>query len=87
MFGGRFGLRVAVVEQLGPGGQIINATQIDNMPGFAHGIAGIELGPLVHAQADAAGAEFILDTVEGRPRSMGGSASLRVRPNRCAPPR
>jgi thioredoxin reductase (NADPH) len=64
MFAGRLGLRVAVVEQMGPGGQIINATQIDNMPGFPQGIAGIELGPLVHEQADAAGAEFILDTVE-----------------------
>jgi thioredoxin reductase (NADPH) len=64
MFGGRLGLRVAVVEQMGPGGQIINATQIDNMPGFPQGIAGVELGPLVHEQADAAGAEFILDTVE-----------------------
>jgi thioredoxin reductase (NADPH) len=61
MFGGRFGLRVAVVEQLGPGGQIINATRIDNMPGIAEGIAGIELGPLFHEQADAAGAEFMLD--------------------------
>jgi thioredoxin reductase (NADPH) len=64
MFAGRLGLRVAVVEQLGPGGQIINATQIDNMPGFPAGIAGIELGPRLHEQADAAGAEFILDTVE-----------------------
>jgi thioredoxin reductase (NADPH) len=64
MFGGRLGLRVAVVEQLGPGGQIINATRIDNMPGFPQGIAGIELGPLLHEQADAAGAEFVLDTVE-----------------------
>jgi thioredoxin reductase (NADPH) len=64
MFAGRFGLRVAVVEQLGPGGQIINATRIDNMPGFPQGIAGIELGPLLHEQADAAGAEFVLDTVE-----------------------
>lgn len=64
MFGGRLGLRVAVVEQLGPGGQIINATRIDNMPGFSAGVAGIELGPLVHEQAEAAGAEFILDTAE-----------------------
>lgn len=64
MFGGRLGLRVAVVEQMGPGGQIINATRIENMPGFPQGIAGIELGPLLHEQADAAGAEFILDTVE-----------------------
>ncbi|HVA33804.1 MAG TPA: FAD-dependent oxidoreductase [Candidatus Baltobacteraceae bacterium] len=64
LFGARLGLRVAVVEQLGPGGQIINATRIDNMPGFPAGIAGIELGPMIHEQADAAGAEFILDTVE-----------------------
>jgi thioredoxin reductase (NADPH) len=64
MFAGRLGLRVAVVEQLGPGGQIINATRIDNMPGFPQGIAGIELGPLLHEQADAAGAEFVLDSVE-----------------------
>jgi thioredoxin reductase (NADPH) len=63
-FGARLGLRVAVVEQLGPGGQIINATRIDNMPGFPAGIAGIELGPLLHEQADAAGAEFVLDTAE-----------------------
>jgi len=64
MFGGRLGLRVAVVEQMGPGGQIINATHIENMPGFPQGIAGVELGPLLHEQADAAGAEFVLDTVE-----------------------
>jgi thioredoxin reductase (NADPH) len=64
MCAGRLGLRVAVIEQLGPGGQIINATRIDNMPGFPQGIAGIELGPLLHEQADAAGAEFVLDTVE-----------------------
>jgi thioredoxin reductase (NADPH) len=75
MFGGRLGLRVAVVEQMGPGGQIINATRIDNMPGFPQGVAGIELGPLLHEQADAAGAEFILDTVvslavDGRQRLL-----------------
>jgi thioredoxin reductase (NADPH) len=64
MFAGRLGLRVAVVEAMGPGGQIINATHIENMPGFPQGLAGVELGPLVHEQADAAGAEFILDTVE-----------------------
>ena len=64
MFAGRLGLRVAVVETMGPGGQIINASHIENMPGFPQGLAGVELGPLVHEQADTAGAEFILDTVE-----------------------
>jgi thioredoxin reductase (NADPH) len=53
-----------VVEQLGAGGQIINAERIDNLPGFPDGIAGHELGPLLHQQAEAAGAEFVLAAVE-----------------------
>lgn len=60
----RLGRRVAVVETLGPGGQIINAAHIENMPGFPQGISGVELGPLLHEQAEGAGAEFVLDTVE-----------------------
>ena len=64
MFAGRYGLKAVVVEQLGAGGQIINAERIDNLPGFPDGIAGHELGPLLHQQAEAAGAEFVLDTVE-----------------------
>jgi thioredoxin reductase (NADPH) len=64
MFAGRYGLDVVVVEQLGAGGQIINAERIDNLPGFPDGIAGHELGPLLHQQAEAAGAEFAIDTVE-----------------------
>jgi thioredoxin reductase (NADPH) len=63
MVGGQHGLKVAVVEQLGPGGQIINAECIENFPGFPQGLGGHELGPLLHAQAEAAGAEFMLDTV------------------------
>jgi thioredoxin reductase (NADPH) len=64
MFAGRYGLKVVVVEQLGAGGQIINAEKIENFPGFPDGIAGHELGPLLHQQAEAAGAEFVLDAVE-----------------------
>src|SRR5262249_59945611 len=64
MFAGRYGLKVVVVEQLGAGGQIINAERIDNLPGFPDGIAGHELGPLLHQQAEAAGAAFVLGTVE-----------------------
>jgi thioredoxin reductase (NADPH) len=63
-FAGRHGLKVAVVEQLGAGGQIANAETIENFPGFPRGIAGHELGPLLHEQAEAAGAAFVLDQVE-----------------------
>jgi thioredoxin reductase (NADPH) len=61
---GRHGLAVAVVERLSPGGQIANAERIWNLPGFPQGIAGAELGPLLHLQAEAARAQFLLDTVE-----------------------
>src|SRR3984957_19691099 len=60
-FAARHGLKVAVVERLGAGGQIINAESIENFPGFPAGIAGHELGPLMHEQAEAAGAELVLD--------------------------
>jgi len=65
MFAARLGRTVAVIEQLGPGGQIVNATRVENLPGFPDGIPGIEFGPLLHEQAEAAGAELMLDTVEG----------------------
>jgi thioredoxin reductase (NADPH) len=64
MFAARYGLKVVVVDQLGVGGQISNAENIENFPGFPQGIGGHELGPLLHEQADAAGAEFVLDTVD-----------------------
>jgi len=60
----RLGLRVAVVEQRGPGGQIMTATRIENFPGFPEPIGGDELGPRLHEQAETAGAEVLLDTVE-----------------------
>ncbi|MPZ37472.1 MAG: FAD-dependent oxidoreductase [Rhizobiales bacterium] len=65
MHAARAGLSVAVVERMGAGGQIAAAERIENFPGFPQGVSGAELGPLLHEQAEAAGAEFVLDTVEG----------------------
>src|SRR5262245_59228225 len=65
MHGARSGLSVAVVERMGVGGQIAAAERIENFPGFPQGLSGAGLGPLLHEQAEAAGAEFALDTVEG----------------------
>lgn len=61
----RCGMSVAVVERMGVGGQIAAAERIENFPSFPQGLSGAELGPLLHEQAEAAGAEFVLDTVEG----------------------
>jgi thioredoxin reductase (NADPH) len=65
MVAGRHGLNVAVIAASSPGGQIVNADRIENLPGFPQPIAGHELGTLLFEQAEAAGAQFMLDTVEG----------------------
>jgi thioredoxin reductase (NADPH) len=84
-FAARYGHKVAVVERMGAGGQIVNADSIENFPGFPRGIAGHELGPLLHEQAEAAGANVRLDTIEaielaGPHRIVHGAAdTLRAR--------
>src|SRR5438552_13970473 len=65
MYGARFGLRTCLVEQMMAGGQIVNVEKIENFPGFPQGVSGFDLGPLVQEQAEAAGAEFSMDTVTG----------------------
>lgn len=60
----RLGLKTMVVAEMGVGGQIINANRIENFPGFPDGVSGVELGPMLHEQAEAAGAEFVFDKIE-----------------------
>jgi thioredoxin reductase (NADPH) len=84
MVAGRHGVKVAVVDRIGVGGQISTAERIENFPGFPQGIAGHELGPLLHEQAEAAGAEFMLDTIESLAPEGGrflvrGADTLRAR--------
>jgi thioredoxin reductase (NADPH) len=64
MYAGRYGLSTAVVDQMGAGGQIVNVEKVENFPGFPEGVPGFDLGPMVQEQAEAAGAEFVMDTVE-----------------------
>jgi thioredoxin reductase (NADPH) len=64
MFGGRYGLKTAIVDPMGAAGQVLNAEKIENFPGFPQGIAGYDLGPIVQEQAEAAGADFLLDSIE-----------------------
>src|SRR2546429_4136285 len=65
LYGARFGLRTMLLEHMAAGGQILNVEKIENFPGFPQGIAGFDLGPLVQEQAEAAGAEFVMDTAIG----------------------
>lgn len=71
------GLQVLVIERMGAGGQVMNVEQVANYPGFPQGVSGFELGPLLQEQAEAAGAQFLLDTVEGIDPVLGGRHLVR----------
>jgi thioredoxin reductase (NADPH) len=68
LIAGRYGLSVAIIDQMGSGGQVLNVEKIENLPGFAEGIAGYDLGAIVQEQAEKAGASFVFDTVEALER-------------------
>jgi thioredoxin reductase (NADPH) len=63
LYTSRAGLKSLLVERGIFGGQIVNATLIENYPGFPQGIAGMELGSLMHRQAVKYGLEVV--TAEG----------------------
>jgi len=60
----RLGLSTMVVAEIGVGGQIMNTPQIDNYPGVLEAIGGYDLGPILHEQAETAGANFMFDRIE-----------------------
>ena len=62
---GRSGLRCLIVERMMPGGQIFNATHIENMPGIVGPVSGVELSERLQDQAVQAGAEITLSEVTG----------------------
>ncbi|MBM4418102.1 MAG: FAD-binding protein [Chloroflexi bacterium] len=65
LFAARDGLDVFVLERMAPGGQLLNVETIEDLPGYSQGIAGYDLGPILHEQAEAAGARFALAEVAG----------------------
>ena len=48
----RFGVTVALVEKLAPGGLLLQTLEIENYPGFPQGIKGYELADAFSAQLD-----------------------------------
>jgi thioredoxin reductase (NADPH) len=58
-------LRTLLIEKGVFGGQIANAEQVDNFPGFPDGISGLELGQFMHQQADQYSLETIFAEVIG----------------------
>jgi len=65
LYASRAGLKSLLLERGAPGGQMINATLVENYPGFPEGIAGPELGSLMHQQAVRYGLEVVTAEVTG----------------------
>ena len=61
----RFGLKSLLLERGTVGGQMANATMLENYPGFPDGIAGSELGALMNQQAVKYGLEVVTAEVIG----------------------
>jgi thioredoxin reductase (NADPH) len=59
LYASRAGLKSLLLERGAPGGQMVNATLVENYPGFPEGIAGSELGSLMHRQAVKYGLEVV----------------------------
>jgi len=65
LYTSRAGLKSLLVERGIFGGQIVNATLVENYPGFPEGISGSELGSLMHQQTVKYGLEVITAEVTG----------------------
>ncbi|MFP3879496.1 MAG: thioredoxin-disulfide reductase [Dehalococcoidia bacterium] len=65
LYTSRTGLKSLLLERGIVGGQIINATLVENYPGFPSGISGAELASLMHQQAVKYGLEIVNAEVAG----------------------
>jgi len=65
LYTSRAGLKSLLVERGMFGGQIVNATLVENYPAFPQGISGAELGSLMHQQAVKYGLEVVTAEVTG----------------------
>ena len=74
LYTSRAGLKSLLVERGMFGGQIVNATLVENYSGFPEGISGSELGSLMYQQALKYGLEVVTDEVtslsQGQPYNV-----------------
>jgi thioredoxin reductase (NADPH) len=74
LYASRAGLKSLLIERGIFGGQIVNASQVDNYPGFPEGISGFELASLMHEQA----IKYGLDTINTKVTDIKPSGNFSV---------
>jgi len=62
-YGARANLKVLVIEQIAPGGQILVIDRLENYPGVTEEISGYEFSLALYKQAETFGATFLTETV------------------------
>jgi len=58
-YGARANLKVLVIEQMAPGGQALNISDLENYPGIPEPISGFDFSQNMEKQAETFGAEFL----------------------------
>jgi thioredoxin reductase (NADPH) len=63
IYAARAGLSPLVIEGMLAGGQLTETAEVENFPGFAESVSGLDLMTSMHAQAEKAGVRFAMDAI------------------------
>lgn len=63
IYAARAGLSPLVIEGMQSGGQLTETAEVENFPGFAEAVSGLDLMTSMHSQAERAGVRFAMDAI------------------------
>lgn len=81
IYAARAGLAPLVIEGMQSGGQLTETAEVENFPGFAESVSGIDLMTSMHSQAERAGVRFAMDAItsvdfSGAPLRLTGMTNI-----------
>ena len=63
IYAARAGYAPLVIEGMLSGGQLTETAEVENFPGFAESVSGLDLMMSMHKQAEKAGVRFVMDAI------------------------